>query len=637
MVDITETEKLQLAQGMTSEAKIKELSKEDGMAYSIIKMMLLLLSGLEENPGPGTVRTNLEVMQWLKEKQNVKDYMLSSEAELFFGKHVGCFTTFIRWKLKFLTEEKKVRRKVCEEIMKERGGLLGKQYYDNPPRHFFPKDRESVVSVLDDGEICCNICKITRASTEQIEEHIQTIHKTELKKYFQKEACDAVTCDERFKAWLNSETIIDVDENKDPTKHKSTEVQKKLNNLESKVRVLEANEKVLLKSAKEKEDTITLVRERSLGNIFDTKREVLSKNTKGEVRRTVISEQIAFVTKKRKSTDCNISDDLVSKKVKGNLERWQADVLRNTLNHLADESHDSKVKLISKVIDREGSEFAASILRNSKSIQNNLKLTVEDTAALIAACGGNDNTFTKIRTATNKQLGFNNLASQRKVKLLRNRISTIDRDDWLESKEMLYKLKQGQNAKKQTETCVMKVKNLKAYIQKFVISESDNLTHLQDGDKLKICYDADAGGGRFIAEFAILNGKDQSITLHPFLLFEGSDVRENLEVVFSSFTMQIKSMEGEKLQVNKKSFVLEQFGVFDLCALNNLIGKQNHSSTFPDAWTNVTRDHLQNHKHKNHTPSSCDSINFLSLKDYDKNLTHHTVHSGFLILRSLII
>ena len=115
---------------------------------------------------------------------------------------------------------------------------------------------------------------------------------------------------------------------------------------------------------------------------------------------------------------------------------------------------------------------------------------------LIAAFGGNDNTFTKIRTATNKQLGFNSLASQRKVKLLRNRISTIDRDDWLESKEMLYKLKQGQNAKKQTETCVMKVKNLKAYIQKFVISESDNLTHLQDGDKLKICYDADAGGGR---------------------------------------------------------------------------------------------------------------------------------------------
>ena len=63
-----------------------------------------------------------------------------------------------------------------------------------------------------------------------------------------------MTCDERFKAWLNSETIIDVDENKDPTKHKSTEVQKKLNNLESKVRVLEANEKVILKSAKEKED-----------------------------------------------------------------------------------------------------------------------------------------------------------------------------------------------------------------------------------------------------------------------------------------------------------------------------------------------------------------------------------------------
>ena len=52
MVDITEIEKLQLAQGMTSESKIKELSKEDGMAYSIIKMMLLLLSGLEIKSRP---------------------------------------------------------------------------------------------------------------------------------------------------------------------------------------------------------------------------------------------------------------------------------------------------------------------------------------------------------------------------------------------------------------------------------------------------------------------------------------------------------------------------------------------------------------------------------------------------------
>ena len=51
--------------------------------------------------------------------------------------------------------------------------------------------------------------------------------------------------------------------------------------------------------------------------------------------------------------------------------------------------------------------------------------------------------------------------------------------------------------------------------------------------------------------------KDQNIKLHPFLVFEGCDVRENLDIVFSSFTNQILALEGEY----KGSPRLDKFGL----------------------------------------------------------------------------
>ena len=49
--------------------------------------------------------------------------------------------------------------------------------------------------------------------------------------------------------------------------------------------------------------------------------------------------------------------------------------------------------------------------------------------------------------------------------------------------------------------------------------------NLKTGDSLHVCLGGDGGGGRFVAEFAV-----RKITLHPFLLFDGTDVRANLKV-----------------------------------------------------------------------------------------------------------
>ena len=78
-----------------------------------------------------------------------------------------------------------------------------------------------------------------------------------------------------------------------------------------------------------------------------------------------------------------------------------------------------------------------------------------------------------------------------------------------------------------------------------------------------MCYDADGGGGRFIAEFAFLNRKDEKIILYPILIYEGTVVvRPNLEVTLGRLTKQFSDLDGSKIDLNGKSLIIKQLGVF---------------------------------------------------------------------------
>ena len=125
-------------------------------------------------------------------------------------------------------------------------------------------------------------------------------------------------------------------------------------------------------------------------------------------------------------------------------------------------------------------------------------------------------------------------------------ILTINRDDWDSEYHDLYIHKTGNNVNEKKKTCVFSVKELRSYIQKNAEAERENLAHLKDLDELEICYDGDGGGGRFVCEFAFINNIDRKITLHPFLIYEGTDCRENLEVTLGKLTPQFKQIEGEE-------------------------------------------------------------------------------------------
>ena len=144
---------------------------------------------------------------------------------------------------------------------------------------------------------------------------------------------------------------------------------------------------------------------------------------------------------------------------------------------------------------------------------------------------------------------------------------------------------------------------------------------------LPVCFDADAGGGRFLAVFTFLNREDGDVKLHPFIIFKGLDSRKNLELTFGRFTEDIRNLEGREVVIKNEVLKIKLYGLFDLCALNSIIGKQNHSATFPCAWTNVSKEHLKssNHAGKSHTETECKDVKFLSVQNYETNLTHQLV------------
>ena len=48
----------------------------------------------------------------------------------------------------------------------------------------------------------------------------------------------------------------------------------------------------------------------------------------------------------------------------------------------------------------------------------------------------------------------------------------------------------------------------------------------------------------------MLGCAELKITLHPFLIYEGTDCRENLEVTLGKLTPQFKQIEGEFIVVD---------------------------------------------------------------------------------------
>ena len=438
-------------------------------------------------------RTNGETSKWINSQKNLSLRAGFEEANTFFGTFPGDHKTFGTWTEYFLRKEKKMKNEAQQRVMKEVGGS-GKQYYTPPVEYMPPLQSFGFVSKT----LKCEKCQSEFETALSVSAHIRSAHHEELRKMFAKDARENLEGDSEYQVWLDAPTVYKNDE---------TNVIKELES---------ANEVLKRRLIEERRDTYKKVGERD--GIIETEKVIYSED--GKTKIGVVKEHFAKVTKR--CSDRVENEDPNKKRSREKIMREQSEKVENVLHHFADDKS-KKAKILARIVDREGADFASEVFLKSKELKENKKFTAEQTASILSNSSMSDRDGVKLRTACNKELGYNPFASRHKVEEVRNKKLVIKREDWESSYEELYKNKQGKEAPVKKNTCVFTVKNLHQYIEKLAREEAENLPN---SGELQVCLGGDGGGGRFVSEEAFLNTLDKSIKLHPIVLFEGTDCRD---------------------------------------------------------------------------------------------------------------
>ena len=509
-----------------------------------LSSQLLSCGDIESNPGPDHIKTNRETSEWLKHlnSQNLTMRENLEEAIVFFGSFRGDHKAFGPWQNDFIRKQKRMKFEAQQRIRRDVGGS-GKQFYTPPSKYSPPVQKFEFVG----KDLKCQRCDIDFESEAHVIIHIKSVHWEEVRKMFANDASEHSEADEEYREWLNSVTDI----YKDNDNHV--------------IKELEKTNKVLLKRLNDgSKDTYRKVSEKE--GIIETERVIYSED--GKTKKSVVKEQFAKVTKRTSIEAENIDPD--NQKKKGKDQRHQSEKVQNVLQHFAGDDIGHKANILANIVDNEGSDFAASVFSKSKELKQTNKLTPKETAAMIAGANLPDRAVVQMRTACNKKLGTSPFASRHKVEEARERELVIKQEDWESSYEDLYKNKQGKEVHVKKSTCIFTVKNLHQYIEKLAVEDAENLVH---SEELLVCLGGDGGGGRFVAEFAFLSTLDKSVTLHPVIIYEGTDCRENLTCTLGKLTPQIRKLEGAVVNVKGKLLKIKVFACFDLCALNSILGK----------------------------------------------------------------
>ena len=144
----------------------------------------------------------------------------------------------------------------------------------------------------------------------------------------------------------------------------------------------------------------------------------------GTTRKTVVKDVYAKLTTRNTLTNIDPNrnkntEDTSHENLSDNGLQKRAQKINNILKHIS--SHDTRTQamIVAIVVDQNGSEYASEVVKNSREIQGQLKLTPYDTASMTAGMGITDSAAIKMRTAMNKRKGWNMLASHRQVKKIR--------------------------------------------------------------------------------------------------------------------------------------------------------------------------------------------------------------------------
>ena len=153
---------------------------------------------------------------------------------------------------------------------------------------------------------------------------------------------------------------------------------------------------------------------------------------------------------------------------------------------------------------------------------------------------------------------------------------------------------------------VVRVKCLKSYIEEIINKEHFNLVESDIfNNKIWLLFSGEKGRNhmKFNAEMVNSNIAGSVDNVHIYCMFEATDSPENMCKVWLPYHDQIKEFQKEGYSISCKEFKVFLGG--DYHFLDDNMGHQGSSASFPSAMDKTSLGHLQNHGGLPHTPQSC--------------------------------
>ena len=158
------------------------------------------------------------------------------------------------------------------------------------------------------------------------------------------------------------------------------------------------------------------------------------------------------------------------------------------------------------------------------------------------------------------------------------------------------------------------------YIEETIRRDTSGFNHDGNFDgKWWLLFAGDKGGQHMKFHLEVVNSlKAGSVdNVHIYCMFEATDSVENMwKVWFPPYHAQVKNMMEEGFKILDREVVIFLGG--DYHFLDDMMGHQGSSASYPSNHDNVELSHLQSHGGLPHTPDKC-SVQFRTIRDFDES------------------
>ena len=180
-------------------------------------------------------------------------------------------------------------------------------------------------------------------------------------------------------------------------------------------------------------------------------------------------------------------------------------------------------------------------------------------------------------------------------------------------------LKKNKNDNTVTPCAYLRVTSLKTFIEEIISKDPSGFIHNKHfNGKWWILFSGDKGGHLMKYHLEIVNSnKAGSVdNVHLYCMFEAVDSVENMRKVWLPYHEQVRRMYDDDFLICERRVQIFLGG--DCHFLDDNMGHQGSSASYPSSIDKVLLNHLQNHYNVPHTPDTC-PVEKRSIQDYIEN------------------